>query len=65
MKNIEERIIELTRKEEQKTNIDLKNFDTFVKTLDEIYHREKPSYNIPLVDTIGKTYYNTFNRKAF
>ena len=65
MKNIGEKVVEVIQNEEQKFNKEVKGIDTLIEYIDEIdkmYPRKKPSYSLPLVDTIGKTYYDTLNR---
>ncbi len=65
MKGIEKKIVDVVRKEELKFNKELKKINVLVKDIDEICPIEKPSYTLPLADTIGRTYYNTLNRSLF
>ncbi len=44
--------------EEQK----LKEFDKLITDMKTAGLIKKPSYNLPLVDTIGKTYYSAINK---
>ena len=64
MKDIEVKVVKMIQKEEQKLNNELKKLDILIKDIEEMFPTEKPSYTLPLVDTIGKTYYNTLNRSA-
>jgi hypothetical protein len=62
MKGIGKKVSEVVKKEEQKFDGELKNIDILIKDIEKLYPLEKPSYTFPLVDTIGKTYYNTLKR---
>ena len=64
MKSIEKEVVEVIRKDKQKFNEELKRIDILIKGIDEVYPVEKPSYNLPLPDTIGKTIYKTLNRRV-
>ncbi len=44
--------------EEQK----LKDFDKLISDMKTAGLIKKPSYNLPMVDTIGKTYYSAINK---
>jgi hypothetical protein len=44
--------------EEQK----LKDFDKLIAEMKKAGLIKKPIYNLPLVDTIGKTYYSSINK---
>ncbi len=61
MKDIEKKVVEVIQKEEQKFNEEIKKIDVLVKDINEVCPIEKPTYALPLVDTIGKTYFNTLN----
>ena len=64
MEDIETKVIKVLKKEEQKINEEIKNFDSMISEADEVFPLNKPTYTFPLMDTIGRTYYNVFNRKV-
>lgn len=64
MESIAEKLQEIIKTEEEKNSND-KNFQEFEQLLEEmenLYSTKKPEYSLPLVDTIGKTYYSTINK---
>lgn len=65
MKPIDESLKETILKEGRKNSSE-KQLKEFQKVLDEMKKSgqiQKPNYTLPLVDTIGKTYYSILNKK--
>lgn len=64
MKNIANKLEEIKNQLEiDNASFDqLSNFDTTIKNLEKFLKLEKPSYDFPHIDTIGKQTYNSLNK---
>lgn len=65
MKLIAEKLTEVISKEFSRTS-EKESLKEIGKTLDDMKNAgiiKKPVYNLPLVDTIGKTYYSSINKR--
>lgn len=65
MNNLSEKLQEIIAKEEKKNSHDkqFEKLDQFVDEMKKSGLIKKPDYTLPMVDTIGKTYYSSINRK--
>lgn len=65
MKNIAEKLDEIIKQTaSDKAKFEqLSNFEDTMNTLQSIMAMEKPTYNYPQVDTIGKQTYSSLNKK--
>jgi len=60
MGNIEKKVEALINENKTKDS-SLDKFLKKIEYIEKMYPIEKPSYNLPLRDTIGRTYYNRVN----
>jgi hypothetical protein len=65
MKLIAEKLTEVILKESSKSSEDkkVKDFEQLLADMKKTGLIKQPNYNLPLVDTIGKTYYSSFNKR--
>jgi len=65
MKSLAEQIQEIIFIEEKKitTEKQLEEFQTLLTEIKKSGFIPKPNYTLPLVDTIGKTYYSSINKR--
>jgi hypothetical protein len=65
MKLIAEKLTEVILKESSKPSEDkkVKDFEQLLAEMKKTGLIKQPNYNLPLVDTIGKTYYSSFNKR--
>lgn len=52
--------LEITKKSKEK---DFRDLEQLLEKLDKLGLSNKPNYNLPQVDTIGKRLYNSLNSK--
>ncbi len=66
MKSITEKLIEATDKQSGNTseNKKVKDFERLLTEMKKTGILKQPSYDLPLVDTIGKTYYSSTNKRT-
>lgn len=65
MENIANKVEEIVMQfeSEQKSFEDMLKFDDILKRLGKLVILETPTYDLPMVDTIGKNTYNSINNK--
>jgi hypothetical protein len=65
MKQIAEQLQEIVIKEGKKNSTDkqLKEFNQLLDEMKKSGYIKTPNYTLPLVDTIGKTYYSSINKR--
>ena len=65
MKLITEKLTMVVIKESSKSNDDknIKDFEKLVSDMKNAGLLKHPNYNLPMVDTIGKTYYSSINKR--
>lgn len=65
MKNIADKLEEIkSQTDVEKAKFEqLTRFDDTIKNLEKVLTLEKPTYNFPQVDTIGKQTYTSLNKK--
>jgi len=67
MKSISEQVQEIVVLEQSKNSGD-KQFKEFEQVLEDMKKNgfiRTPNYTLPLVDTIGKTYYSSINKREY
>ncbi|SFD13856.1 hypothetical protein SAMN05518672_101667 [Chitinophaga sp. CF118] len=68
MQAIIEKVSDVVAKENAKSDSTLNTLQEFVRVVDNLEkmgYVSKRGYFIPPVDTIGKTYYNKFNKRSY
>ena len=64
MKSISDKLQETIKAEEVKNSKDksLQEFEQLLEQMEKLGSIKKPEYSLPLVDTLGKTYYSAINK---